>query len=168
MPPYLQCHWSHALYCPRCDEIDLQTQEIRDLSVPRATYAHAQKMRAAMSHKFGRDLGLGTMPWTENPVKPGKFVGNPSLSPQVSQYMVSLQRRKVRTQVLYPGHIAASSHMRICRSELVNKPQVLVPWIKRPYSIFTTSTLLSKKMRAPILGSVKCNDRRIGEDARSG
>jgi hypothetical protein len=52
-------------------------------------------MRAAMSHKFGRELERGTVPWTEHPVQPGKYVGNPSLSPKVSQYMVSLQRRKV-------------------------------------------------------------------------
>ena len=51
-------------------------------------------MRASMSHKFGRDLGLGTAPWTPHPVILGKFMGNPSLSPKVSQYMVSLQRRK--------------------------------------------------------------------------
>jgi hypothetical protein len=79
----------------RCDEIDLETSKPKKLSEPRATYAHAQKMRAAMSHKFGRELERGTVPWTEHPVQPGKYVGNPSLSPKVSQYMVSLQRRKV-------------------------------------------------------------------------
>lgn len=84
----------------RCDEIDPETEDVKDLSVKRATYAHAQKMRAAMSHKFGRDLGLGTAPWTESPVVPGKFLGNPSLSPRVSQYMVSLQRRKVNVLAL--------------------------------------------------------------------
>ncbi|KAH7910371.1 hypothetical protein BJ138DRAFT_1087834 [Hygrophoropsis aurantiaca] len=53
-------------------------------------------MRAAISHKFGRDHGLGTQPWTEHPMQPGKYIGNPSLSVTVSQYMVSLRRRKVR------------------------------------------------------------------------
>ena len=52
-------------------------------------------MRAAISHKFGRDFELGTRPWVENPLKPGEFVGNPSLSVSVSQYMISLRRRKV-------------------------------------------------------------------------
>jgi hypothetical protein len=52
-------------------------------------------MRAAISHKFGRDFGLGTQPWTENSLKPGEFIGNPSLSVVVSQYMISLCRRKV-------------------------------------------------------------------------
>ncbi|KAG2152453.1 hypothetical protein BD769DRAFT_1624030 [Suillus cothurnatus] len=65
--------------------------------MPRATYNNAQKMRAAISHKFGRDYGLGTQPWMENPVHPGKFVGNPSLSVTVSQYMISLRRRKVHS-----------------------------------------------------------------------
>ncbi|KAG2368461.1 hypothetical protein BDR07DRAFT_1448301 [Suillus spraguei] len=54
-------------------------------------------MRAAISHKFGRDYGLGTQPWMENPVYPGKFVGNPSLWVTVSQYMISLRRRKVHS-----------------------------------------------------------------------
>ncbi|KAI0324841.1 hypothetical protein GY45DRAFT_1349214 [Cubamyces sp. BRFM 1775] len=53
-------------------------------------------MRAAISHKYGREYKLGTQPWTENPHKPGTFSRNPSLSVVVSQYMVSLRRRKVR------------------------------------------------------------------------
>ncbi|KAF8417535.1 hypothetical protein L210DRAFT_3660271 [Boletus edulis BED1] len=54
-------------------------------------------MRAAISHKFGRDYGLGTQQWMEHPTIPGKWIGNPSLSVVVSQYMVSLRRRKVRS-----------------------------------------------------------------------
>ncbi|KAI0735528.1 hypothetical protein C8Q76DRAFT_765954 [Earliella scabrosa] len=53
-------------------------------------------MRAAISHKFGRDFKLGTQNWLENPLIPGKYHGNPSLSVVVSQYMVSLRRRKTR------------------------------------------------------------------------
>ncbi|KAI0761063.1 hypothetical protein BD413DRAFT_607291 [Trametes elegans] len=53
-------------------------------------------MRAAISHKYGREYKLGTQPWTESALEPGKFLGNPSLSVVVSQYMVSLRRRKVR------------------------------------------------------------------------
>ena len=52
-------------------------------------------MRAAMTHKFGRDFGFGNQPWQESPLEPGVFVGNPSLSLEVSQYMISLGRRKV-------------------------------------------------------------------------
>ncbi|KAH9927788.1 uncharacterized protein B0H18DRAFT_1084655 [Fomitopsis serialis] len=58
-------------------------------------YATAQKMRAAISHKFGRDFGFGEQSWGQNPLT-GKYSGNPSLSVVVSQYMVSLQRRKIR------------------------------------------------------------------------
>lgn len=65
----------------------------------RATYNNAQKMRAAISHKFGRDHGLGTQPWMENPAYPGRFIGNPSLSVVVSQYMISLRRRKVSMHI---------------------------------------------------------------------
>jgi hypothetical protein len=63
--------------------------------VSRVTYATAQKMRAAISHKYGRDHGLGTQPWLEDSLCPGHFRGNPSLSVTVSQYMISLGRRKV-------------------------------------------------------------------------
>ncbi|KIJ09570.1 hypothetical protein PAXINDRAFT_87284, partial [Paxillus involutus ATCC 200175] len=80
----------------RCDENDIWTGKPKPPSVPRVTYGTAQKMRAAISHKFGRDYGMGTQPWTEHQVQAGRFVGNPSLSVTVSQYMVSLRRRKVR------------------------------------------------------------------------
>jgi hypothetical protein len=61
------------------------------------TYNHAQKMRAAISHKFGRELARGVQPWTEDPLALGTFKGNPSLSMEVSQYMIALRRRKVCT-----------------------------------------------------------------------
>lgn len=79
----------------RCDNDDIWTGAAKDPSIPRVTYGTAQKMCAAISHKFGRDYELGTRPWAENPVKKGEFVGNPSLSIVVSQYMISLRRRKV-------------------------------------------------------------------------
>lgn len=52
-------------------------------------------MRAAMTHKFGRDFGLGTQQWMEHPTVAGKYIGNPSISVTLGQYMVSLGRRKV-------------------------------------------------------------------------
>lgn len=78
----------------RCDKIDLETGEIKPLEA-RPTYGTAQKMRAAISHQFGREYDRGNQPWSENPLKPGTFMGNPSLSSVVSQYMVSLRRTKV-------------------------------------------------------------------------
>jgi hypothetical protein len=55
------------------------------------------RMRAAMTYGFGRLNSRGTTPWhlTEN----GEWRGNPSISQQVSRYMVSLRRRKVRTRL---------------------------------------------------------------------
>ncbi|KAG2117389.1 hypothetical protein BD769DRAFT_1629765 [Suillus cothurnatus] len=44
-------------------------------------------MCTTISHKFGRDYQLGTQPWLEHPAMPGKFIGNPSLSVTISQYM---------------------------------------------------------------------------------
>jgi hypothetical protein len=52
-------------------------------------------MQAAISHKYGRDHRLGTQPWLEDSLQPGHFRGNPSLLVTVSQYMISLGRRKV-------------------------------------------------------------------------
>ncbi|KZV72098.1 hypothetical protein PENSPDRAFT_742880 [Peniophora sp. CONT] len=51
-------------------------------------------MRAALAHLFGRELGLGTSPWTECEDRPGMYTGNPVLSLALSQYMTSLKRRK--------------------------------------------------------------------------
>ncbi len=81
----------------RADTIDFDTGRQRDLSFTPVTYARAQKMRAAISHKFGRGFKIGTQVWCENPITPGSFYGNPSLSVTVSEYMISLRRRKVST-----------------------------------------------------------------------
>ncbi|KIM83363.1 hypothetical protein PILCRDRAFT_69510, partial [Piloderma croceum F 1598] len=50
---------------------------------------------AAINHRFGHDFKLGTRQWVENPLKPGEFIRNPSLSVSVSQYIISLCCRKV-------------------------------------------------------------------------
>lgn len=84
--------------CYRADDIDFKTGNAKDLSIHRSTYASAQKMRASISHKFGRDFKYGMQMWTENPLSPGKYTGNPSLSVTVSQYMISLHRRKVSSE----------------------------------------------------------------------
>lgn len=87
---------SHSLWRTRCDSINLDgttkppTQE-------RGSYGHAQKMRAAMTYAFGRLQGLGNMPWHESELHRGEMLGNPSVSVEVSSYMCSLRRRKVRS-----------------------------------------------------------------------
>ncbi|KAG1756883.1 DNA breaking-rejoining enzyme [Suillus paluster] len=60
------------------------------------TYSHAQKMRAAMTYMFGRLQGLSNMPWHESDAGGGIMVGNPSISVEVSSFMCSLCRRKVK------------------------------------------------------------------------
>jgi hypothetical protein len=60
----------------------------------RSRYTHAQKMRASMTHVFGQDLGLGNQRWKKQEGS-GRMVGNPSVSPQLASYMVSLRNRKV-------------------------------------------------------------------------
>ena len=79
----------------RCDDTDIFTGKLKDPSTPQLTIGAAQKMRSAMTHKFGRDFGRGTQHWIENPMMPGKWLGNPSISVTVTQYMISLNRRKV-------------------------------------------------------------------------
>ncbi|KAJ7447380.1 DNA breaking-rejoining enzyme [Mycena galericulata] len=75
---------------PCCDVIDINGDPVpKDKVVP--TYAHAQKMRAAMTYAFGRLQRLGSVPWQDSPYP----TGNPSVSEIVSSYMVSLRRRKV-------------------------------------------------------------------------
>ncbi|KAM5541490.1 hypothetical protein V8D89_004680 [Ganoderma adspersum] len=77
----------------RADDIDVSTGEEKALSIPHVSYDYAQKMCAAISHKFAREFKCSSHPWTENPLT-GKFTGNPSLSLTVSQYMISLRRRR--------------------------------------------------------------------------
>ncbi|KAI0319559.1 hypothetical protein OF83DRAFT_1054814, partial [Amylostereum chailletii] len=79
-----------------CDDTDIYTGALKPLDVPRATYAYAQKMRAAISHKFARELGRGAQAWVENPHRKGFYGGNPSLAHSIGQYMISLRRRKTR------------------------------------------------------------------------
>lgn len=112
----------------RCDENDICTGRAKAPSVPRATYGTAQKMRAAISHKYGRDHKLGTQPWSEHPTVAGKYIGNPSLSVTVSQYMVSLRRRKVSALALaLPTSYSLSS-----RFGLVKLSRVLELWMRQP------------------------------------
>uniref|UniRef100_A0A0W0EVT3 Uncharacterized protein n=1 Tax=Moniliophthora roreri TaxID=221103 RepID=A0A0W0EVT3_MONRR len=60
-----------------------------------ASYTHAQKMQAAMTFGFGRVHELGNLPWHQSEISK-EMKGNPSVSQQVSLYMVSLRRCKVQ------------------------------------------------------------------------
>jgi len=61
----------------------------------RASWTYAQKMRAAMTSKFAEIPAVGKTPWHYDDVAK-KMKGNPSISTQVSSYMLSLHKRKVR------------------------------------------------------------------------
>jgi len=61
------------------------------------THSHALKMRAAVSFHYN-ELGRGANGWHQG--RDGSWLGNPSLSQQVSRYMLSLQRRKVSNPLL--------------------------------------------------------------------
>ena len=56
------------------------------------SFSHALKMRAAISFHYN-EQGFGATPWHKT--IDGAYAGNPSLSHEVSRYMVNLQRRKV-------------------------------------------------------------------------
>src|SRR6266446_5477661 len=82
-----------VLMAPRCDEISLDGNR-KPAGVVRSKYTHAQKMRASMTHVFGRDFGLGSERWQKSEWT-GRMAGNPSVSTQLASYMVSLRNRKV-------------------------------------------------------------------------
>ncbi|KAK7033787.1 hypothetical protein R3P38DRAFT_3498502 [Favolaschia claudopus] len=83
-----------------CDDIGLDG---KTKDAPADSYNHAQKMRAACTYGFGRLNGLGSIPWQKSEFS-GKMIGNPSISEDVSRYMVSLRKKKVRA-----GEIATSA-----------------------------------------------------------
>ncbi|KAE9401363.1 hypothetical protein BT96DRAFT_766325, partial [Gymnopus androsaceus JB14] len=76
-----------------CDELNLDGTP-KDASVERATFTHAQKMRAAATFGFGRVCNLGMLAWHRSEIT-GKMLGNPSVSEALTSYMLSLRRRKV-------------------------------------------------------------------------
>ncbi|KAG2044366.1 hypothetical protein BDR03DRAFT_930434 [Suillus americanus] len=83
----------------RCDSIKLDSTN-KPLNQEHGTYGHAQKMRASMTYAFGRLSGLGNMPWHKSDIGGGIMVGNPSISVEVSSYMCSLRRCKVKPSPL--------------------------------------------------------------------
>ncbi|KZV93497.1 hypothetical protein EXIGLDRAFT_612857 [Exidia glandulosa HHB12029] len=91
--PWGRCIWAVTNHHNRCDDQYCNGQA-KPQKVERSTYGHAQKIRAAMTHHFGREPTIGNSWWTLR--EDGSVFGNPSLSHLVSTYMVSLRRRKTR------------------------------------------------------------------------
>ena|SRR6266545_2583589 len=87
------------MYLIRCDTIGLDGQNVK--GKVQASYTHAQKMCASMTYAFRRTYGFGSQPWQQTCLPDGKIeiAGNPSISEQVSHYMVSLRRRKVSNRL---------------------------------------------------------------------
>ena len=105
----------------------------------RSKYTHAQKMRASMTHIFGRDFGLGKQDWTKNG-QTGHMKGNPSTSHLLGTYMVSLRNRKVHSLLAF--YFAASDDFINCRF-------VQVMWLLVPGQLpqYVYSNLWEGKMR---------------------
>ncbi|KAK7006123.1 hypothetical protein R3P38DRAFT_2555618 [Favolaschia claudopus] len=78
----------------RCDSKDAQGRVIPTAQI-RQSYSYAQKMRAAMTHAFGHNHGLGKAKWHKD--DRGIWKGNPSVSDTVSGYLVNLRRTKTRS-----------------------------------------------------------------------
>ncbi|KAF7306269.1 hypothetical protein MIND_00417800 [Mycena indigotica] len=91
-----------------CDDIELDGTS-KPATKVRASYSHAQKMRAAATYGFGRVADLGSRPWEQVEtfdagVRKWRYAGNPSVSESVSRYMVTLRKKKVRA-----GEVATSA-----------------------------------------------------------
>ncbi|KAJ7222300.1 DNA breaking-rejoining enzyme, partial [Mycena pura] len=85
-----------------CDNMS-SDGNLKEPAVERATFAHAQKMRAAVSFRFARIKSTAGIAWHLSEVT-SKMVGNPATAVVVSQYFVSLKRRKVQA-----GEVATSA-----------------------------------------------------------
>ncbi|KAF9471603.1 hypothetical protein BDN70DRAFT_901218 [Pholiota conissans] len=77
-----------------CDPIQLDGS-VKPPSAKLQRYAHAQKIRAAMTHVFARIFNLGRVIWHRDE-NSGCMRGNPSCSDMVASYMLGLRRRKAR------------------------------------------------------------------------
>ena len=82
--------YQHSQY--RADDFNIDGTR-KSSSQVRATFGHAASMRSALSYRFAMVPTRGRLPWSQNEL--GAWKGNPSLSSQVSHYMLSLRRRKV-------------------------------------------------------------------------
>ena len=88
---YYFCSYVPFLTKPRCDEVTLDNKT-QPSNVIHDSYAQVQKMHAAMTKNFSSEYGLGSLEW--HWTRDGA-VGNPSISPEVANYMSGLHRWKV-------------------------------------------------------------------------
>ncbi|KAL1699077.1 hypothetical protein EV121DRAFT_216974, partial [Schizophyllum commune] len=82
----------------RCDDVDWRTGLPKPASQRRSGIGHAQKIRAALTNLFGIKGNLGALQWQQDRASE-QMIGNPSISPLVSRYMLGLAKRKVRLSI---------------------------------------------------------------------
>ncbi|KAJ7606583.1 hypothetical protein DFH06DRAFT_1019210, partial [Mycena polygramma] len=89
--------WPTLLIAWIMDACDSRNSDgtLKDPSVQRSTFTHAQKMRAAVSFRFARIQSAAGITWHKSEVS-SKMVGNPATATVVSKYFVSLKRRKAQ------------------------------------------------------------------------
>jgi hypothetical protein len=126
----------------RCDEITLDGKP-KPVEKVRSKYTHAQKMRASMTHIFGRDFGLGKQDWTKNE-QTGRMTGNPSTSHLLGTYMVSLRNRKVCN--FSTVTVSYFIHDRFVRVMWLPVPEQL-PLYVYPFFFFSKGTILFNQSR---------------------
>jgi hypothetical protein len=85
----------------RCDTIGLDGKPVPP-NTARGSFTHAQKLRASMTYAFGRIYGIGSQAWQRFTNVNGTVtkIGNPSISEEVSRYLLSLRRRKVSVELV--------------------------------------------------------------------
>ncbi|KDR80077.1 hypothetical protein GALMADRAFT_48588, partial [Galerina marginata CBS 339.88] len=128
VPPEDSPFYITAWIMEHCDDINLDGSSKPHDQV-RDSFVHGQKMRASMTHLFGRILGLGQRPWSKSEIT-GKMSGNPSISEQVSTYMMSLRTRKIRSGEVPTSARAITSGILKQLYDENHKPE---NWVVKPY-----------------------------------
>ncbi|KJA19681.1 hypothetical protein HYPSUDRAFT_120163, partial [Hypholoma sublateritium FD-334 SS-4] len=108
----------------RCDEIGLDGSK-KPQGHHCRTYTNAMKMRSALTYGFGRIYERGNVAWHCSDGK--EYKGNPSISTQVSRYMLALKRRKHASgELAMSSRAITANHIRQI-FEFNNQPEMLTP-----------------------------------------
>lgn len=113
--------WISVWIMNSADEDDIQTGKPKPPNIPRSTYAHAQKMRAAMSHKFGRDFKQGAKAWEEQSRFEESCLIQFSIYSQLNCYLECLHWKSfhVTSGLAIYGCFAAAKGKRQCQTSSV-------------------------------------------------
>ncbi|KDR70557.1 hypothetical protein GALMADRAFT_76008 [Galerina marginata CBS 339.88] len=91
----------------------------------RCTFANAMKMRSSATYGFGRVFSRGNFPW--NSADGVDYFGNPSISTEVSRYMLALKKRKHTNGELPMSSRAITSETIKKIHDFNNLPENLIP-----------------------------------------